>query len=157
MTTETQTANNEIGVVKPPTELLREFTQLSRRFERKIEALTAVNPTDRVVMETLMQRGQLSPGELANAARITPAAMTASIDRLLEMGHVNRANHPTDRRRIVVTASDKSAALIMGELRSMVLDIDDVLHKFTDDQLATITEFLASVNTAYSRHVNGID
>jgi DNA-binding MarR family transcriptional regulator len=148
---------NRIDGVRPPTELLRDFTQLSRRFERKIEAMTAVNPTDRVVMETLIQRGPLSPGELAEAVRITPAAMTASVDRLIDMGHVNRDNHPTDRRRIVVTASPESVALIMAELRAMVVDVNDVLTDYSSDQLAVITEFLEKVNSAYSRHVDNVD
>lgn len=143
--------------VKAPTELLREFTELSRKFERKIESLTAVNPTDRVVMETLMQRGPLSPSELAVAARISPAAMTASIDRLLDMNHVRRDSHPTDRRKIVVTASEKSAALIMGELMSMVLDIDGALSEYTESEVALITQFLESVNAAYARHVHDVD
>lgn len=147
-----QTATRIDGV-RPPTELLRDFTQLSRRFERKIEAMTAVNPTDRVVMETLIQRGPLSPSELAESARITPAAMTASIDRLIEMGHVHRDNHPTDRRKVVVTASPKSVALIMSELRSMVTDVNDVLTSYSPQELATITEFLTAVNAAYAKHV----
>ena len=156
MRTEAQIEATRIGGVKAPTELLREFTQLSKRFERKIEVLTAVNPTDRVVMETLMQRGPLSPGDLADAVRITPAAMTASIDRLLDMGHVTRDHHPTDRRKLVVTASSASVALIMSELRSMVVDVNDVLKSYTADQLALITEFLASVNSTYARHVEGV-
>lgn len=156
MNTQAQTANRIEGV-RPPTELLREFTLLSRRFERKIESITAVNPTDRVVMETLIQRGPLSPGALADAAKITPAAMTTSIDRLIDMGHVHRANHPTDRRRVVVTASDASVAVIMGELMAMVMDVDAVLHDYNAEELAIITSFLENVNAAYSRHVTSVD
>lgn len=156
MRTQTQTDTTRIDGVKAPTELLREFTQLSKRFERKIESLTAVNPTDRLVMETLMQRGPLSPGELADAVRITPAAMTASVDRLLDMGHVTRESHATDRRKFVVTASSASVALIMNELRSMVLDVNGVLQAYSADQLALITEFLANVNSTYERHVEGV-
>jgi DNA-binding MarR family transcriptional regulator len=107
-------------------------------------------------METLMQRGPLSPSELADAVRITPAAMTASIDRLLDMGHVTRESHPTDRRKLVVTASSASVALIMSELRSMVIDVNDVLQSYSDEQLAIITEFLAKVNLAYAKHVEGV-
>ncbi|MEY4397316.1 MAG: hypothetical protein RLZZ40_1072 [Actinomycetota bacterium] len=108
-------------------------------------------------METLIQRGPLSPGELAEAVRITPAAMTASVDRLIDMGHVHRDNHPTDRRRIVVTASPESVALIMAELRAMVVDVNGVLTDYSSDQLAVITEFLEKVNSAYSRHVDNVD
>lgn len=157
MNSKTQTPTTQIGGVSAPTELLREFTQLSRKFERKLEKLTAVNPTDRVVMETLMQRGPLTPSELAAAARITPAAMTAAIDRLIDMNHVRRETHPTDRRKLIVTASEKSAALIMGELMTMVLDINETVSGYTEAEVALITNFLTSVNAAYSRHVDDVD
>lgn len=148
---------NRIGNVHLPTELLREFTQLSRRFERKIEALTAVIPTDRVVMETLIQRGPLSPSDLAHAAGITPAAMTTSIDRLIDLGHVTRDPHPTDRRKLVITATENSVRIIMNELRAMVTDVNDVLDDFSPTELSTITEFLRRVNGAYLRHVENGD
>lgn len=143
---------HQLPGVKPPTELLREFTQLSKLFEKKIETLTATNPTDRLVMESLIQRGPLSPSELAEAVQITPAAMTASVDRLIEMGHVNRNNHPTDRRKLVINASEASVAIIMNELLAMVVDVNSVLKDFTKKETATITRFLEQVNAAYSRH-----
>ena len=153
MNAKTQT-QNRIDGVRPPTELLRDFTQLSRRFERKIEALTAVIPTDRVVMETLIQRGPLSPSDLAHAASITPAAMTASIDRLIDLGHVTRDPHPTDRRKLVITATENSVRIIMTELIAMVTDVNGVLSDFSPEELTTITRFLERVNGAYSRHVS---
>ena len=153
MSNKSQTSVPRIGDVHRPTELLREFIQLSRRFERKIESLTSVNPTDRVVMETLLQRGPSTPGELAVAAEITPAAMTASIDRLIELNHVRRDQHPSDRRKLLITASERSSELIMGELREMIMDVDSSLRDFNDDELEIIMRFLNSVNAAYARHV----
>ena len=122
--------------------------------EKKIETLTDTNPTDRLVMESLIQRGPLSPSELAEAVQITPAAMTASVDRLIEMGHVNRKSHPTDRRKLVINASEASVAIIMNELLAMVVDVNSVLKDFTEKEMNTITRFLEQVNAAYSRHAS---
>lgn len=104
-------------------------------------------------METLLQRGPSTPGELAVAAEITPAAMTASIDRLIELNHVRRDQHPSDRRKLLITASERSSELIMGELREMIMDVDSSLRDFNDDELEIIMRFLNSVNAAYARHV----
>ena len=137
-----------------PTYLLRKFLEKSREFERQIEELTAVNPTDRLVMEHLIQGGPQSPSELAKAVGLTPAAMTTSIDRLEELGHAHRAPHGSDRRRLVVTASEKSVAVIMTELMSMVTDIDSLTAEFSKSEMATVSRFLERVNAVYDNHLS---
>ena len=155
MTEQVRNDNRAIDVdSSEPTQLLRAFIEKSRDFERKIEVMTAVNPTDRIVMEHLIEHGPQTPGELAAAVGITPAAMTTSIDRLEELGHAHRAPHETDRRKLVVTASEKSTGIIVAELMGMIVDMDSVKSDFSDDEMATITRFLARVNEVYDKHLS---
>jgi DNA-binding MarR family transcriptional regulator len=49
----------------------------------------------------LDERGELSAGELAAAARLTPATVTQMLDHLAACGHVERARSETDRRVVV--------------------------------------------------------
>lgn len=49
----------------------------------------------------LHERGELPAGELAAAARLTPATVTQMLDHLAEQGHVERVRSPTDRRVVV--------------------------------------------------------
>jgi DNA-binding MarR family transcriptional regulator len=49
----------------------------------------------------LHERGELSAGELANAARLTPATVTQMLEHLADCGHVERARSETDRRVVV--------------------------------------------------------
>jgi MarR family transcriptional regulator, organic hydroperoxide resistance regulator len=49
----------------------------------------------------LHERGELPAGELAAAARLTPATVTQMLDHLAEQGHVERARSQTDRRVVV--------------------------------------------------------
>lgn len=49
----------------------------------------------------LEERGELSAGELAAAARLTPATVTQMLDHLAAGGHVERARSETDRRVVV--------------------------------------------------------
>jgi DNA-binding MarR family transcriptional regulator len=51
----------------------------------------------------LDERGELSAGELALAARLSPATVTQMLDGLVESGYVERARSDSDRR--VVRAS----------------------------------------------------
>src|ERR1700691_2256782 len=49
----------------------------------------------------LHERGELPAGELAAAARLTPAAVTQMLEHLADCGHVERARSETDRRVVV--------------------------------------------------------
>jgi len=49
----------------------------------------------------LSERGELPAGELAAAARLTPATVTQMLDHLAAQGHVERVRSDTDRRVVV--------------------------------------------------------
>jgi DNA-binding MarR family transcriptional regulator len=49
----------------------------------------------------LDERGELSAGELAAAARIAPASVTQMLDGLVESGHVERTRSERDRRVVL--------------------------------------------------------
>jgi MarR family transcriptional regulator, organic hydroperoxide resistance regulator len=49
----------------------------------------------------LHERGELPAGELATAARLTPATVTQMLEHLADCGHVERARSETDRRVVV--------------------------------------------------------
>jgi DNA-binding MarR family transcriptional regulator len=49
----------------------------------------------------LYERGELPAGELAVAARLTPATVTQMLEHLADCGHVERARSDTDRRVVV--------------------------------------------------------
>ncbi len=49
----------------------------------------------------LYERGELPAGELAAAARLTPATVTQMLEHLAACGHVERARSDTDRRVVV--------------------------------------------------------
>jgi MarR family transcriptional regulator, organic hydroperoxide resistance regulator len=59
----------------------------------------------------LDERGALAAGELATAARLTPATVTQMLDHLAASGHVERVRSQTDRRVVVsrLTAQGRAA------------------------------------------------
>jgi DNA-binding MarR family transcriptional regulator len=59
----------------------------------------------------LFERGALPAGELAAAARLTPATVTQMLDHLAEQGQVERVRSETDRRVVVsrLTPQGRSA------------------------------------------------
>jgi DNA-binding MarR family transcriptional regulator len=55
----------------------------------------------------LDERGELPAGELAAAARLSPATVTQMLDHLAACGHVERDRSATDRRVVVSRLTDQ--------------------------------------------------
>lgn len=94
-------------------ELSPELTELGLAFRRVFRALSRLRGRDThlggselshaqfELLIELDERGELPAGELAAAARLTPATVTQMLDHLAACGHVERVRSETDRRVVV--------------------------------------------------------
>ena len=64
---------------------------------------------------TLEKYGPMSPGELAAHERVQPPSMTKILAKLEEKGLVRRTPHATDRRQVVVAATEAGSTLLAKE------------------------------------------
>ena len=127
---------------RKPTYSLREFVQLSRAFEAHLGEQLTVNPTDLAAMEHLISSGPLGPTELARRLKITPSAVTASVDRLEDLGHATRVVNPADRRAVVVTPAGASVQKAMSYLMPMIGDVDSMIDGFEPEEQEIIADYL---------------
>ncbi len=90
-----------------------ELTALGLAFRHLLRAVTRMRGRDThlagaeishaqfELLIELDERGELSAGELALAARISPATVTQMLDALAESGHVERTRSDSDRRVVM--------------------------------------------------------
>lgn len=90
-----------------------ELTELGLAFRRVFRSLNRLRGRDThlgagelshaqfELLIELEERGDLPAGELASAARLTPATVTQMLDHLAECGHVERVRSLTDRRVVL--------------------------------------------------------
>ena len=90
-----------------------QLTELGIAFRRVFRTLNRLRGRDTHLAHTelshaqfellieLQERGELSAGELAAAARLAPGTVTQMLDGLAESGHVERARSELDRRVVV--------------------------------------------------------
>jgi DNA-binding MarR family transcriptional regulator len=103
----------------------------------------------------LHKRGPSTQQALAQALRLTPRAITALVDALVESGFVTREPHPTDRRATLVTFTkqgQQAARTLEGDhiefARRLFDDLSETTFRnFTrglDEVLVRLRDLLAS-------------
>ena len=86
---------------------LREsITRLNRRL-RQARAVGDLTFSQLSALTSLQLAGALSPRELADVERVQPPTMTKIVGKLEERGLVARTPHPTDRRQVILAATER--------------------------------------------------
>jgi DNA-binding MarR family transcriptional regulator len=76
-----------------------------------------LSDTQLAALAALERHEAMTPGELAEHEKVQPPSMTRVIAALEERGLVTRAPHPTDRRQVMLTATDQGKELVRQSRR----------------------------------------
>ena len=126
-----------------------EVRLLLRRFalhrDRWIDALcrhVGVSRSDYDALEALDEHGSLTPGELGTLLSLTSGSVTALIDRLERLGWASRNGHPEDRRKVVVTLTQRAWQVGQDELEAYLEAVDAAARQLSNDERAVVVGFL---------------
>ncbi|WP_456846103.1 MarR family winged helix-turn-helix transcriptional regulator [Cellulomonas sp. P5_C6] len=100
------------------------------------------------VLAWLTKEGPLTPGQLAERERIQPPSMTRTVNSLVELGLVAKAEHPTDGRQVVVSLTDDGVAEVRETRRRRDAWLADRLGQMSKDErtlLADAAELLRRI------------
>jgi DNA-binding MarR family transcriptional regulator len=138
--------------------LLDAVATASREFQRSVDALDdavakrlGVNRTDLRTLDVLYD-GPTTPGALAATIGMSPAAMTAALDRLEGRGYVRRVRDTADRRRVLVEVTDvvrRAAGQLYGPIAAEGAEFID---RYTDAELTLLGDFLRASKELQDRH-----
>ncbi|WP_236045519.1 MarR family winged helix-turn-helix transcriptional regulator [Paractinoplanes ovalisporus] len=125
-------------------QLIGASRELAARASREL----GVNGTDMNALSLLQQHGPMGPAEIASRLGIRSASATVLIDRLESAGHVERTSHPSDRRRVTVSATPSALRATLELLRPSILAIDALSRSLDEDSRRIVTQFLTDVTRA---------
>jgi len=98
------------------TSLRISVSRLARRLRVERAAAGLGEPdlseTQLAALATLERHGAMTPGELAEHEKVQPPSMTRVISVLADLRLVRREPHPSDRRQVVLTATDEGRDLV---------------------------------------------
>src|SRR3954453_5669117 len=106
------------------------IARLNRRIrkERPVGDLTFSQLS---ALTSLQLAGALTPRELADVERVQPPTMTKIVGKLEERGLVARTPHPTDRRQVILAATEQG--------RAVYAQFERVRDEWLAQRLATLT------------------
>ncbi|MFI5500904.1 MarR family winged helix-turn-helix transcriptional regulator [Nocardia asteroides] len=112
---------------------------------RELIRVLGVNETDRRALEIVLLEDEKSttPGLLAERLGLTAAGVTIMLNRLEKQGYIARSLHPTDRRRVIVMATELAAHRVQELVVPMIVESYKMLLSYYDTaELEIIADFL---------------
>lgn len=107
-----------------------------------VAAVLGVNRTDLTILSAVNHAGRLTAGDVASAARLSPAATSAAIRRLVGAGLLRREIDPKDRRRAALTVTERAGAIIEQAYEPIGRGGRAELERWKSEELTIIERFL---------------
>jgi DNA-binding MarR family transcriptional regulator len=127
----------------------QEITWATRRLDIAMSRLmvafsraVGISVPEMLALEHLDADGSLGPSELARRLQMTTGAVTALVDRLEASGHAARTPHPSDRRRVVITRTQKADDDLTEEVAPMAMEILELAETLSDEERQAVGRFL---------------
>jgi len=120
------------------------------RFHDAVAAYLGVNRTDLRCLDILDLTGRRAAGEVAAEMGMSTGAVTALLDRMEKAGYIRRVRDPGDRRRVLVELTEQARERGWEIYQPFTELTGPAFVRFTDEQLATVRDFLQVGNDFYA-------
>jgi DNA-binding MarR family transcriptional regulator len=107
-------------------------------------SVIGINQTDLICLNALFRDGPMSAGSLANAIGLTTGATTTAIDRLERSGYARRRGDPSDRRRVLIEASEEGAQQAFALVDGLLDAVARRASGYTEEEVALLLGLIAS-------------
>jgi DNA-binding MarR family transcriptional regulator len=117
--------------------------RLARRLRRELPEYGDLSISHLSALASLDKSGSLSPGELASIELVQPPSMTRTVTRLVELGLVQRTQHPSDGRQAVLALTGAGSALVKKNRRAREAWLAQRIAELTPAERATLRDAAA--------------
>ncbi len=104
-----------------------------------------LNRTDMRALEIVSRSGPTAPTDLARLMGFTTGGVTTVVDRLEKAGYVARRPSRSDRRRLVVVATEATADKDRQAFGPLIASTAELIGTFKRTELAAIARFLDGI------------
>lgn len=142
-------------IPQAPDERERQVLELQQAFRRLFRGLNRLRGRDThlgagelttaqvELLGELYERGELSAGDLAAAAQLTPGTVTQMLEHLAACGHVERDRSAHDKRVVVSRLTPQGRRKIQAKRSAWRERWEEALRDIDDDELGAAARVLA--------------
>jgi DNA-binding MarR family transcriptional regulator len=120
-------------------DLRRALGSSTRRIRSRRGAADLPDPQFNV-LAILLREGPLTPGALADAEHVQPPSMTRTVNALVALGFVQKSEHPSDGRLVVVSLTAAGEAEVRETRRRRDAWLAEQLGTMTPAERRTLAE-----------------
>ena len=135
-------SENEIRIRVMST-IAKIYRAMSRELNRRLSQL-GLSYLDFLVLRATSE-GKKSMAYLANRFFVTQSAITASVDKLEEMGLVKRVRDVEDRRKILVEITEKGLETFNKGIEIYKQLVDEVTKDLREDEVVLLLDKLTII------------
>lgn len=136
----------------------RQYSDTSILMHEAIARKAGLSGTDHKYLGLIMQKGELTAGELSTLTGLTTGAVTGLIDRLEKKKLVKRQFDKTDRRKVLIVPHTQNALKLLEPLFTELQEKTTALiSSFSEAEIKTIQKYFTSavaIMTEVSDHIN---
>jgi DNA-binding MarR family transcriptional regulator len=129
-----------------------DFRQADADVQTRVRAVTGLADNEIRVMEyvisTVAAGHDATPSDISRRLRISSASTTALLDRLERAGLVERANHPTDRRSILISPTPEAERRLASTMGDFDARLRKVATSLEPDDQVVVAGFFADLAEA---------
>ncbi len=92
--------------------VLRRILRASDLGSRRLATTTGMTPSQWLVLQEVERRGETTPTTVATALQFGQATVTNIVDRLTAVGYLTRTRAHSDRRRMLLRATESGKAAL---------------------------------------------
>ncbi|KAA9346439.1 MarR family winged helix-turn-helix transcriptional regulator [Larkinella humicola] len=135
-------------VTRPVRKLSQLYAYTAIQMHEAVARKAGLSGTDHKYLGFLIEKGQMTAGELSNLTGLTTGAVTGLIDRFEKKKLVKRKFAPDDRRKVIIEPDTAAImALLVPLYQEFRSESEKLMASFSTTELKTIeTYFSKAIN-----------
>lgn len=145
----------DADLIKRVRKLSQQHAYTSIHMHETIARKAGFSGTDHKYLGFLLEKGQMTAGELASLTGLTTGAITGLIDRFEKKKLVKRRFAEDDRRKVIIEANTENIMALFEPLyRAFRKETENIIASFSDKDLKVIESYFLKAIAVMSETTN---
>lgn len=142
----------KIDSVTQVLDALHRYRMAENAMNDRARAASGMSENEMRIVRYLLTQAEakhaVTPTDLSKHLGVTSASMTALLDRLERAGAIERVRHPSDRRSLLITATDHAEQTVGAPVVAFQNETQRIADDLASDDHAVVVAFLEKLTDA---------